>query len=120
MSDKKLQFGIFLNNQTKVLKNDKYKAILSLYNVNEIYKNDTYSINSFELKNEVLLSNKKVMLYKNSNLKNAYVSCVTQNNGITKNQAREEFNKLPIKHYGEAMVFDLPLFELERLNESLE
>ena len=120
MSDKKLQFGIFLNNQTKVLKNDKYKAILSLYNVNEIYKNDIYSINSFELKNEVLLSNKKVMLYKNSNLKNAYVSCVTQNNAITKNQAREEFNKLPIKHYGEAMVFDLPLFELERLYESLK
>lgn len=119
MSDKKVQYGIFLNSQIKVLKDEKYKAILSLFDIKEVYKNNKYVIYSFTC-NIDNFSVKKIMLYKNSNLKNAYVSCITQDNKTTKNQAREKFMTLKIAKYADAMVFDLPLYELNNLYLCLE
>ena len=113
MSDKKQQFGIFVNNQIKVLKDSKYSAILSLYDISVVYKNETYCVVMFQLKDEVLLSTKSVMLYKNSNIKNAYVNVITKLKNITKNQAREEFANCPISNYEDAFIFDLPFYLME-------
>ena len=119
MSDKKLQYGIFLNSQIEVLKSEKYKIILSLFDIKQVYKDNDCLVYSFSSKIDDL-SIKKITLYKNSNLKNAYVSCLTQLSKTTKNQAREKFMTLKVSKYADAMVFDLPLYELNKLYLCLE
>ncbi len=119
MSDKKVQYGIFLNSQIEALKSEKYKTILSLFDIKQVYKDNDCLIYSFANKIDDL-SIKIIMLYKNSNLKNAYVSCITQDNKTTKNQAREKFMTLKIAKYADSMVFDLPLYELNKLYSCLE
>ena len=56
------------------------------------------------------------MIYKYSNIKNAYVNIATKSGAITKNQARSQFAQFKFADYGDAYIFDLPLHILDLIS----
>lgn len=119
MSSKDIQYGIFTREQTKELYSGKYDVILNMYDLTE-YKMQDCILVKFKLRDEIKNSLKSILLYRNSNIKNAFVSVATKLYGITKNEARELFAGCECASYAENFVFELSLYDLAKLKNFVE
>ncbi len=119
MANKDVQYGVFTGEQAKELYSGRFDVILELYDLTEYTLNNIKLIR-FTLKESVKNSMKSVLIYRNSNIKNAFVSVATKILGITKNEARASFFESQVANCAENFVFQLSYSDLTNLKNFLD